>query len=53
MISLASFLLTYCVIKNQDLQTNNSGVARDLIYGGVALVGSTIFERKFKNDQQT
>jgi hypothetical protein len=52
MICLASFLLTYCVIKGQDLQTNNSGVARDLIYGGVALVGSTIFEKKFKYDQQ-
>ena len=50
MITLASFLVTYCVIKEIDLQPNNSIIVSHLIYGGVALVGSTIFENKFKND---
>jgi hypothetical protein len=50
MITLASFLVTYCVIKEIDLQSNNSNIISNLIYGGVALVGSTIFENKFKND---
>jgi hypothetical protein len=50
MITLASFLVTYCVIKGIDLQPNNSIIVSHLIYGGVALVGSTIFENKFKND---
>lgn len=31
-----------------DLNDNLTGLIRDLIYGGVALVGSTIFEKKFK-----
>lgn len=50
MITLASFLVTYCVIRGVDLQSNNSIIVSHLIYGGVALVGSTIFENKFKND---
>ena len=49
MISLSSFLITYAIVKNIDLTANISGLIRDLIYGGVALVGSTIFEKRFKN----
>jgi hypothetical protein len=50
MISLSGFLITYSIIKNTDLTVNVAGLVRDLIYGGVALVGSTIFEKRFKND---
>jgi hypothetical protein len=49
MISLSGFLITYAIVKNTDLSPNVSGLIRDLIYGGVALVGSTIFEKRFKN----
>jgi len=51
MITLAGFLISYSILKNTDLTTNISGLIRDLIYGGVTLVGSTIFEKKFKNDK--
>jgi len=49
MITLSGSLITYTVVKNIDLTANISGLIRDLIYGGVALVGSTIFEKRFKN----
>jgi len=49
MITLSGSLITYTVLKNIDLTANISGLIRDLIYGGVALVGSTIFEKRFKN----
>jgi len=49
MITLSGFLITYATVKNTDLTTNVTGLIRDLIYGGVALVGSTIFEKRFKN----
>jgi len=51
MITLAGFLISYSILKNTDLTTNISSLIRDLIYGGVTLVGSTIFEKKFKNDK--
>jgi hypothetical protein len=49
MITLSGFLIAFAIIKNTDLPNNVSGLIRDLIYGGVALVGSTIFEKRFKN----
>ena len=51
MITLAGFLISYSILKNTDLTNNISSLIRDLIYGGVTLVGSTIFEKKFKNDK--
>jgi hypothetical protein len=49
MITLAGFLITHSILDGVELTPNNTGLVRDLIYGGVALVGSTIFEKKFKN----
>jgi hypothetical protein len=51
MITLAGFLISISVINKQELTPNNTGLIRDLIYGGVALVGSTIFEKRFKNKE--
>ena len=48
MISLAGALITYATLNTIDLNVNLTCLIRDLIYGGVALVGSTIFEKKFK-----
>ena len=48
MIFFASFLLVYVLLNNITLDNNVTGLIRDMIYGGVALVGSTIFEKKFK-----
>ena len=39
----------------KDFSPNLTGLVRDLIYGGVALLSSTVFEKKFKspeNEQQ-
>ena len=52
MISLAGFLIAYSIFQKTELTPNNTGLVRDLIYGGVALVGSTIFEKKFKNSEK-
>lgn len=55
MITLASFLIWFGIMKNQEFTANLTGLVRDLIYGGVALLGSTVFEKKFKltkNEQQ-
>lgn len=52
MISLAGFLIAYSILEKTELTPNNTGLVRDLIYGGVALVGSTIFEKKFKNSEK-
>ena len=52
MITLAGFLVSYCILHKTELTPNNTGLVRDLIYGGVALVGSTIFEKKFKNTEK-
>lgn len=49
MITLAGALITYSALKNIEFNINLTGLIRDMIYGGVALVGSTIFEKKFKN----
>jgi 4-hydroxybenzoate polyprenyltransferase len=48
MIFFASFLLVYVLLNNITLDSNVTGLIRDMIYGGAALVGSTIFEKKFK-----
>lgn len=48
MIFFASFLLVYVLLNKITLDSNVTGLIRDMIYGGVALVGSTIFEKKFK-----
>ena len=48
MITLAGVLITYATLNTIDLNVNLTGLIRDMIYGGVALVGSTIFEKKFK-----
>lgn len=48
MIFFASFLLVYVLLNKITLDNNVTGLIRDMIYGGVALVGSTIFEKKFK-----
>lgn len=48
MITLAGVLITYATLNGIDLNVNITGLIRDMIYGGVALVGSTIFEKKFK-----
>lgn len=48
MITLAGALITYATLNGIDLNVNITGLIRDMIYGGVALVGSTIFEKKFK-----
>jgi hypothetical protein len=52
MITLAGFLITHSILDGVELTPNNTGLVRDLIYGGVALVGSTIFEKKFKNTEK-
>lgn len=55
MITLAGFLIWFGIMKNQEFTANLTGLVRDLIYGGVALLGSTVFEKKFKsgkNEQQ-
>jgi hypothetical protein len=49
MISLSGYIILISSLANTDITANNSSLIRDLIYGGVALVGSTIFEKKFKN----
>lgn len=51
MISLAGALITYATLNTIDLNVNLTGLIRDLIYGGVALVGSTIFEKNFKKQK--
>lgn len=51
MITLAGALITYSALRNVEFNTNLTGLVRDMIYGGVALVGSTIFEKKFKDSQ--
>lgn len=52
MVSLAGYLIAIACLKNQEIQLNNTTLIRDLIYGGVGLVGSTIFEKKFKNTEK-
>lgn len=55
MITLAGFLIAFGIMQSRDFTANLTGLVRDLIYGGVALLGSTVFEKKFKltkNDQQ-
>ena len=49
MISLAGYLIYNACLKEKEIQANNTTLIRDLIYGGVGLVGSTIFEKRFKN----
>ena len=49
MITLAGALITYSALTNIEFNNNLTGLVRDMIYGGVALVGSTIFEKKFIN----
>lgn len=51
MITLAGALITYATLNTIDLNVNLTGLIRDLIYGGVALVGSTIFEKNFKKQK--
>lgn len=51
MITLAGALITYSALTNIEFNNNLTGLVRDMIYGGVALVGSTIFEKKFKDLQ--
>ena len=51
MISLAGFLLTHSILDGVELTPNNTGLVRDLIYGGVALLSSTVFEKKFKSPE--
>jgi hypothetical protein len=51
MITMAGFLILLAGLKNTDYNVNLTSLIRDLIYGGVALVGSTIFEKKFKIDE--
>lgn len=55
MITLAGFLIAFGIMQSRDFTANLTGLVRDLIYGGVALLGSTVFEKKFKltkNEQQ-
>ena len=35
----------------KDFSPNLTGLIRDLIYGGVALLSSTVFEKKFKSPE--
>lgn len=51
MVTLAGALITYSALTNIEFNNNLTGLVRDMIYGGVALVGSTIFEKKFKDLQ--
>ena len=51
MISLAGYLIYTACLKEKEIQANNTTLIRDLIYGGVGLVGSTIFEKRFKNKE--
>ena len=55
MITLAGFLIAFGIMETKDFSPNLTGLVRDLIYGGVALLSSTVFEKKFKspeNEQQ-
>jgi hypothetical protein len=52
MVSLAGYLIAIACLNNKEIQANNTTLIRDLIYGGVGLVGSTIFEKKFKNTEK-
>ena len=55
MITLAGFLIAFGIMETKDFTANLTGLVRDLIYGGVALLSSTVFEKKFKspeNEQQ-
>lgn len=51
MITLAGFLIWFGIMKNQEFSANLTGLVRDLIYGGVALLSSTVFEKKFKTPE--
>lgn len=48
MIFFAGFVLIYALLNKVILDNNITSLIRDMVYGGVALVGSTIFEKKFK-----
>lgn len=48
MIFFAGFVLIYALLNKVILDNNIASLIRDMVYGGVALVGSTIFEKKFK-----
>jgi hypothetical protein len=41
MISLAGYLIYTACLKEKEIQANNTTLIRDLIYGGVGLVGSS------------
>ena len=51
MITLASFLIAFGIMQSKDFTANLTGLVRDLIYGGVALLSSTVFEKKFKSGE--
>lgn len=51
MITLAGFLIWFGIMQNKDFTANLTGLIRDLIYGGVALLSSTVFEKKFKTPE--
>lgn len=48
MISLAGFLIFYSALFQVEFNNNLTSLIADLIYGGVALLGSTVLEKKFK-----
>lgn len=51
MITLAGFLIAFGIMQRKDFTANLTGLVRDLIYGGVALLSSTVFEKKFKSPE--
>ena len=51
MITLAGFLIAFGIMQSKDFTSNLTGLVRDLIYGGVALLSSTVFEKKFKSGE--
>ena len=51
MITLAGFLIALGIMESKDFTANLTGLVRDLIYGGVALLSSTVFEKKFKSGE--
>lgn len=51
MITLAGFLIAFGIMQSKDFTSNLTGLVRDLIYGGVALLSSTVFEKKFKTPE--
>lgn len=51
MITLAGCLIAFGIMHSKDFTANLTGLVRDLIYGGVALLSSTVFEKKFKSPE--